>query len=77
MRSYPAEDFRAYDEVKADSCIGKFFKEGISTSVSTTRENVKYGFQFWVYDVGGESTITMTGHGGLFNVRLKPTDFIR
>ena len=56
------------DEVKADSCIGKFFKEGISTSVSTTRENVKYGFQFWVYDVGGESTITMTGHGGLFNV---------
>ena len=56
------------DEVRAKSCMGKFFKEGINTSISTTRENVKYGFQFWVYDVDGESAITMTGHGGLFNV---------
>ena len=56
------------NEVKAESCMGKFFKEGINTSVPTTRENVKYGFQFWVYDVDGESAITMTGHGGLFNV---------
>ena len=56
------------NEVKAESCMGKFFKEGLNTSVPTTRENVKYGFQFWVYDVDGESAITMTGHGGLFNV---------
>ena len=56
------------DEVRAKSCMGKFFKEGINTSIFTTRENVKYGFQFWVYDVDGESAITMTGHGGLFNV---------
>ena len=56
------------DEVKSESCMGKFFKEGISSSVSTNRENVRYGFQFWVYDVDGESAITMTGHGGFFNI---------
>ena len=56
------------DEVKSKSCIGNFFSEGVSTSVSTSRENVKYGFQFWVYNVDGESAITMTGHGGLFNI---------
>ena len=48
--------------------MGKFFKEGISASVPTSRKNVKYGFQFWVYNVDGESAITMTGHGGLFNI---------
>ena len=26
------------DEVRAKSCMGKFFKEGINTSISTTRE---------------------------------------
>ena len=56
------------DEINSDSCMGKFFKEGISSSVSTSRKNVKYGFQFWVYNVDGESAITMTGHGGLFNI---------
>ncbi|MEE2932978.1 MAG: serine hydrolase [Pseudomonadota bacterium] len=56
------------DEVKSESCMGRFFKEGISSSVSTHRENVRYGFQFWVYDVDGESAITMTGHGGFFNI---------
>ena len=56
------------DEVRSKSCLGKFFEEGISTSVSTHRQNVNYGFQFWVYNVDGESVITMTGHGGFFNV---------
>ena len=28
------------------------------------RQNVNYGFQFWVYNVDGESVITMTGYGG-------------
>ena len=56
------------DEIKSNSCMGKFFKEGISISVPTSRKNVKYGFQFWVYDVDGESAITMTGHGGFFNI---------
>ena len=56
------------DEIKSESCMGKFFKEGISSSVPTSRKNVKYGFQFWVYNVDGESAITMTGHGGFFNI---------
>ena len=56
------------DEIKSNSCMGKFFKEGISVSVPTSRKNVKYGFQFWVYNVDGESAITMTGHGGFFNI---------
>ena len=56
------------DEVKSESCMGKFFKDGITSSVTTSRKNVKYGFQFWVYNVDGESTITMTGHGGFFNI---------
>ena len=56
------------DEVKSESCMGEFFKEGISSSVPTSRKNVRYGFQFWVYNVDGESAITMTGHGGFFNI---------
>ena len=56
------------DEIKSQSCMGKFFEEGISASVPTSRKNVKYGFQFWVYNVDGESAITMTGHGGFFNI---------
>ena len=34
------------DEVRAKSYMGKYFKEVINASISTTRENVKYGFQF-------------------------------
>ena len=44
-----------------------FFLKGIHVCTHS-RENVKYGFQFWVYNVDGESAITMTGHGGLFNI---------
>ena len=34
------------DEIKSNSCMGKFFKEGISASVPTSRKNAKYGLQF-------------------------------
>ena len=64
------------DEINSESCIGKFFKEGISSSVSTSRKNVKYGFQFWIYNVDGESAITMTGHGGLFNILSVETNTV-
>ena len=64
------------DAIKSESCIGKFFKEGISSSVITSRKNVKYGFQFWVYNVDGESAITMTGHGGLFNILSVETNTV-
>ncbi len=56
------------DEMINDTCLGKFYKEGITNAVETKREGVKYGYQFWVYNVNGVPTLTMTGHGGFFNV---------
>lgn len=56
------------DEIKNDSCIGQYFEEGRKRAVKTKRQDVKYGYQFWVYNVNGEQAITMTGHGGFFNV---------
>ena len=54
--------------MKKDTCLGKFYKEGIENAVDTKRDGVKYGYQFWVYNVNGSPTLTMTGHGGFFNV---------
>ena len=57
-----------HDEMINDTCLGKFYKEGIKNSVETKRNGVRYGYQFWVYNVNGVPTLTMTGHGGFFNV---------
>ena len=57
-----------HDEIKNNTCLGKFYKEGIKNSVETKRNGVRYGYQFWVYNVNGVPTLTMTGHGGFFNV---------
>ena len=57
-----------HDEMKNNTCLGKFYKEGIKNSVETKRNGVRYGYQFWVYNVNGVPTLTMTGHGGFFNV---------
>ena len=57
-----------HDEMKNNTCLGKFYKAGIENAVETTRDGVKYGYQFWVYNVNGEPTLTMTGHGGFFNI---------
>ena len=57
-----------HDEMKNDTCLGKFYKEGITNAVDTKRDGVKYGYQFWVYNVNGVPTLTMTGHGGFFNI---------
>ena len=57
-----------HDEIINDTCLGKFYKEGITNAVDTKRDGVKYGYQFWVYNVNGVPTLTMTGHGGFFNV---------
>ena len=57
-----------HDEMINDTCLGKFYKEGITNAVETKRDGVKYGYQFWVYNVNGVPTLTMTGHGGFFNV---------
>lgn len=57
-----------HDEMKNNTCLGKFYKEGIENAVETKRDGVGYGFQFWVYKVNGIPTLTMTGHGGFFNI---------
>ena len=57
-----------HDEMKNNTCLGKFYKEGIENAVETTRDGVKYGYQFWVYNVNGIPSLTMTGHGGFFNI---------
>ena len=57
-----------HDEMINNTCLGKFYKEGITNAVDTKRDGVKYGYQFWVYNVNDIPTLTMTGHGGFFNV---------
>ena len=57
-----------HDEMKNNTCLGKFYKEGIENAVETNRDGVGYGYQFWVYKVNGIPTLTMTGHGGFFNI---------
>ena len=56
------------DQMTNNACLGKFYTDGIKNSVETKRNDVKYGYQFWVYNVNGVPTLTMTGHGGFFNV---------
>ncbi len=57
-----------HDKMVNNTCLGKFYSDGIKNAVETKRENVKYGYQFWVYEVNGTPTLTMTGHGGFFNI---------
>ncbi len=56
------------DEIRNKTCLGKFFEKGKHSAVPTNRKNVGYGYQFWVYEINGEKMITMTGHGGFFNI---------
>ena len=57
-----------HDEMKNNTCLGNFYKEGIENAVETKRDSVGYGYQFWVYKVNSVPTLTMTGHGGFFNI---------
>lgn len=56
------------DEMYGNTCLGNYFSEGIDRSVPTARENVSYGYHFWVYILDDEPVLTMTGHGGFFNM---------
>ena len=56
------------NEMREETCLGKYFTEGIERAVPTSRDNVGYGYQFWVYALDGEPVLTMTGHGGFFNM---------
>ena len=57
-----------HDEMLNNTCLGNFYKDGIKNAVETTRDGVKYGYQFWVYKVNNTPSLTMTGHGGFFNI---------
>ncbi len=57
-----------HDEMINETCLGKFYHDGIKNAVESKRDGIKYGYQFWVYEVNGEPTLTMTGHGGFFNI---------
>ena len=56
------------DEIRKNTCLGNFFENGKNSAIPTSRKNVGYGYQFWVYEINGEKMITMTGHGGFFNI---------
>ena len=65
-----------HDEMINNTCLGKFYNEGIQNAVKTKRDGVKYGYQFWVYKVNSVPTLTMTGHGGFFNVVITSNNTI-
>ena len=41
-------------EMRDETCLGQYFTEGIERAVPTNRDNVGYGYQFWVYALDGE-----------------------
>ena len=52
-----------------NSCLGNFFSEGVEGSVDTGKENLsRYGYQSWVFNVNGNPTMVLQGHGGQFIV---------
>ena len=53
------------NEMRAESCIGKFLKDGLDNAIKTTaRDYQRYGFFFWVSKIGGKQVVVLTGKGG-------------
>lgn len=53
------------NEMRSDSCIGKYLKDGLKQSIKTTlRKNQKYGYFFWVSKINNKPVIVLTGMGG-------------
>ena len=62
---------------KEDTCLGKFFNEGVNKSVNTGKKNgSKYGYQSWVFDVHSQPIMVLQGHGGQFMVLEEKTDTV-
>ena len=56
-------------QMENETCLGAFFKEGIENAVSTSKKNgSRYGYQSWVFDVNGQPSLVLQGHGGQFIV---------
>ena len=62
---------------KEDTCLGKFFSEGVNKSVNTGKKNgSKYGYQSWVFNVHSQPAMVLQGHGGQFMVLEEKTDTV-
>lgn len=62
---------------QSDTCLGKFFNEGVSKAVKTGKKNgSKYGYQSWVFDVHDQPMMVLQGHGGQFMVLDEKTNTV-
>ena len=52
-----------HNEIVNNTCLGKFYNDGIKNTVETKRNDVKYGYQFWVYEISDVPALTMKGYG--------------
>jgi CubicO group peptidase (beta-lactamase class C family) len=53
------------DELQAQTCLGNFLQDGITQALDTTeRETQRYGYFFWVSEIGGKPVMVLTGKGG-------------
>jgi len=51
-------------EMIAETCLGKFFDEGMKTAVTTESDYKKYGYQSWVYTSSIGPMLAFHGHFG-------------
>ena len=62
---------------KSNTCLGKFFNDGIAKSVITGKENgSRYGYQSWVFNVHSQPSMVLQGHGGQFMVLDEKTNTV-
>ena len=65
------------EEKKSETCLGRFFNDGVRNSISTGKKNgSRYGYQSWVFDTNGEPAMVMQGHGGQFIVLDETTNTV-
>lgn len=56
-------------QMDENTCLGSFFKDGIENAVVTGNANgAHYGYHSWVYNVNGQPSLVLQGHGGQFMV---------
>ena len=48
----------------SETCLGKFFDEGMKTAVTTESDYKKYGYQSWVYTSSIGPMLAFHGHFG-------------
>ena len=65
------------EEKKSETCLGRFFNDGVRNSISTGKKNgSRYGYQSWVFDTNGKPAMVMQGHGGQFIVLDETTNTV-